>query len=77
MADPIQPTLPNGLMQALIGRLLPQNRLALLGSGMASNAAADINGRAYKLHVQEAQAMGQQPLSPEQFQQMQQRGTPG
>lgn len=40
---------------------------ATLGTGAASNAAQAINGRAYQMHVQEAQALGQQPLTPQQF----------
>jgi len=35
--------------------------------GMAGQAQQIIQSRPYQLHVQEAQAMGQQPMSPEQF----------
>lgn len=35
--------------------------------GMAGQAQQLIQSRPYQLHVQEAQAMGQQPMSPEQF----------
>lgn len=38
-----------------------------LGSGMASQAASILQSRPYQLHVQEARANGQQPLTPEQF----------
>lgn len=42
--------------------------------GMAGQAQQLIQSRPYQLHVQEAQAMGQQPMTPEQFmQQMQVR----
>ena len=39
--------------------------------GMAGNAQQVIQSRPYQLHVQEAQAMGQQPMSPQQFMQSQ------
>lgn len=41
-----------------------------LGSGMAQQAAQIMQSRPYQLHVQEAQANGQAPMSPEQFAQM-------
>jgi hypothetical protein len=41
-----------------------------LGSGMAQQAAQILQSRPYQLHMQEAQAMGQQPMPPEQFMQM-------
>tara|TARA_R110000868_G_scaffold199448_2_gene446088 strand:+ start:267 stop:428 length:162 start_codon:yes stop_codon:yes gene_type:complete len=45
-----------------------ENKLAaLLGGGMAGNAAKVMSSRAYQLHVQEAQALGEKPLTPEQF----------
>lgn len=45
-----------------------QNKLAaLLGGGMAANAAKILASRAYQLHVQEAQANGEKPMTPEQF----------
>lgn len=43
----------------------PQN--PMLGSGMAQQAAQIMQSRPYQLHMQEAQAMGQQPMTPEQF----------
>lgn len=48
---------------------------APMGSGMVQQAAAIMQSRPYQLHVQQAQAEGQQPLTPEQFlQQMQPKG---
>lgn len=44
----------------------------LLGGGGVQGAMQAMQSRPYQLHVQEAKAMGQQPLSPEQFMQMQQ-----
>ena len=35
--------------------------------GAAGQAQQALGGRAYQLHVQEAQANGQQPMSQEQF----------
>jgi len=35
--------------------------------GMAGKAQSDIKNRAYQLHLQEMKAMGQMPLTPEQF----------
>lgn len=40
---------------------------APLGTGMAAQAAAILRSRPYQLHVQEMQAQGLQPLSPEEF----------
>lgn len=44
-----------------------------LGSGSAAQAGQQLSGRAYQLYVQEMQAMGQQPLPPEQWAQSQGR----
>ena len=44
----------------------------LLGSGMAQGAAASLQMDPYRKHVQEAQALGQPPMTPEQFRQMSQ-----
>lgn len=41
----------------------------LLGSGMVQQAAQIMQSRPYQLHVQEAQALGQTPLTPQQFMQ--------
>lgn len=38
-----------------------------LGNGMVQQAAQSMQGRPYQLHVQEAQALGQQPMTQEQF----------
>jgi hypothetical protein len=60
--------------QGLLGRLMPWAKQApqgLLGSGMAQNAAALIQSRPYQMHVQESRALGQQPLTPQQFHQTQ------
>lgn len=35
--------------------------------GAAGQAQQALGGRAYQLHVQEARANGQQPMTPEQF----------
>ena len=45
----------------------PQAAQPMLGSGMAQQAAQIMQSRPYQLHMQEAQAMGQQPMTPEQF----------
>jgi hypothetical protein len=54
----------NALLQALMGRAAPQN---MLGAGMAADAAAILQSRPYQLHVQESKALGQPPMTPEQF----------
>jgi hypothetical protein len=38
-----------------------------LGNGMAQQAATTLQTLAYRRHVQEAQALGQQPMSPQEF----------
>lgn len=43
---------------------------APIGSGMASQAAAVLKSLPYQKHVQEAKAMGQQPMTPEEFAQV-------
>ena len=49
------------------------NKLAALlkpagmGSGMLEQGKNTLMGRAYQLHVQEARALGQTPMTPEQF----------
>lgn len=35
--------------------------------GMAGQAQAILQSRPYQLHLQESQALGQQPMTPEQF----------
>lgn len=67
----------NKLAALLGGQQIPQRppQQAPLGSGMAAQAAAILTSRPYQLHVQEAKAMGMQPMTPQQFMQMmQQRG---
>lgn len=48
------------------GKPAPADAAAALG-GAAGQAAANLSGRDYQLHVKEAQANGTQPLSPEEF----------
>jgi hypothetical protein len=70
MADPLSPqslAAQNTYWQALKDRVLPQQPQGLLGPGMAQQAAAILQSRPYQLHVQEARALGQTPLTPEQF----------
>lgn len=38
-----------------------------LGSGMAEQARQILESRPYQLHLQESQAMGVEPMSPEEF----------
>jgi hypothetical protein len=52
---------------------MPQAQPLPVGSGMAQQAAQIIQSRPYQLHLQEAQAMGQQPMPPEQFIKMMQQ----
>lgn len=52
----------------------PQNPQAALGNGMARKASMVLDSRPYQVHLQEAQAMGQQPMTPQQFMQSQQGG---
>jgi hypothetical protein len=61
MAGQGQAQMPGNLPQ------MPQQPPVPVGSGMAQQAAQIIQSRPYQLHVQEAQAMGQQPMPPEQF----------
>lgn len=51
-----------------------QSQLSMLGSGSAGQAGQQIAGRHYMLYVQEAQALGQQPMPFPQWMQMQQQG---
>lgn len=44
-----------------------QNPQQALGSGMARNAANTLLSKPYQMHVQEAKALGQTPMTPEQF----------
>lgn len=72
---------PLNKLAALLGGSQPQQmpqqqaNPAMLGDGMARQAAAILQSRPYQLHVQEAKAMGMEPMSPQQFlAMMQQRG---
>lgn len=60
----------NSYLQAVKERASGLFGGAGLGGGMAGQAAATVQNRPYQLHVQEAQGLGQQPLSPEAFAQM-------
>jgi len=52
-------------LQRLAALLMPAR--PPMGSGMVQQAAQSMTSRPYQLHVQEAQANGQAPLSQEQF----------
>ena len=52
----------------------PMYGQAPLGDGMARKASMVLMSRPYQLHVQEAKAMGQEPMSPQQFMQQNQGG---
>jgi hypothetical protein len=54
----------NALMQLFGTQQQPKN---VLGAGMAQQAAQVIQSRPYQLHLQEMRALGQEPLTPEQF----------
>jgi len=53
----------NMLTQLLGGK----SQAPALGSGMAQQAAQIIQSRPYQLHVSEARALGQEPMTPEAF----------
>lgn len=67
----------NSFTRAILGRLLPQSAQGLLGAGMAQGAANVLQSIPYQRHLQEAAALGQPPMSPEQFQQMMQQKPKG
>lgn len=59
---------PQGMpQQGIPPQGMAQQAQPMLGSGMAQQAAQIMQSRPYQLHMQEAQAMGQQPMTPEQF----------
>jgi hypothetical protein len=61
----------NQKMQALATALATQQPgQPMLGQGLAQNAANSIQTSDYRRHVQEAQAMGQPPMNPQEFMQM-------
>ena len=59
----------NNILQALAAMLRggQQPNPQMLGSGAASQAAQIMQSQPYRAHLAEAKAMGEQPLSPEQF----------
>lgn len=54
------------------GQMPPQGMQPPLGAGMAQQAAQQMQNRPYQMHVQEAQALGQTPMTPQQFMAQQQ-----
>lgn len=58
------------LKRMLTGAAAPGQGQGLLGQGMAQQGAQALQNRPYQLHVQEAQAMGEQPMMLEQFMKM-------
>ena len=42
------------------------------GGGMTGKAVDAVSGRAYQIHLQEAQANGEKPMTPEEFAKSQQ-----
>lgn len=54
------------LMDKIMPAAKPADAAAALG-GAAGKAAAELGGRAYQLHVQEAQQSGTTPMSAEEF----------
>jgi hypothetical protein len=68
--DPLsQPALAqqNTFGRALLERVQGMGG-SLLGGGMAGQAANTIQSQPYLMHVREAQAQGQTPMTPEEFQ---------
>lgn len=59
----------NSRLAALFGGKPP------IGSGMAAEAAKIIQSRPYKLHVEEAKAMGENPMTPEEWMAAQKKRT--
>lgn len=51
-----------------------QARQSALGGGMARQAANVMLSRPYRMHVEEAKALGQKPMTPEEFVAQQARG---
>jgi len=57
-------------LASLLTRSAPQQPALAspnLGSGMAQQAAQVMQSRPYQLHIRESQALGQRPLTPEEF----------
>jgi hypothetical protein len=44
-----------------------------MGNGLARQASMVLASRPYQIHLQEAQALGQTPMTPQEFAQTQQR----
>lgn len=59
----------SNILQTLVALLRGGSKPSpeMLGSGGAYQAAQALQTRPYQIHVQEAKAMGEQPLTPEQF----------
>jgi hypothetical protein len=70
--DPRQAAQQNSFWQALKDRVTPTS-MGLLGGGAVQNAAQAMQGRPYQLYLQQAMALGEQPMTPEQFMQTQQQ----
>jgi hypothetical protein len=68
MMQPQPQSQQQGFMQALMQRLRP--------GGLLGNAMGQLGNRAYMEHVATSRAQGMDPMSPEQFMQMQQQGQP-
>jgi hypothetical protein len=69
--DPRQMAQQNTFWQALKDRMTP-SPMGLLGGGAVQNAAQAMQNRPYELYRQQAMALGEQPMTPEQFMQTQQ-----
>lgn len=54
-----------------LAALLGVDSAPKLGAGMAEKGRQALMSRQYQIHVQEARANGQEPLTPEQFARMQ------
>ncbi len=67
LAAMLRATPPQGQMPGMQPQGAPIQAQAPLGSGMAQQAAQQMQNRPYQMHVQEAQAMGQTPMTPQQF----------
>jgi hypothetical protein len=51
-----------------------EDRPRNLGTGLARNAANAMMTRPYRMHVEEAKALGREPLSPQDFTAQNSRG---
>lgn len=57
--------------------LTPTESKHPLGNGMAGRAADTLQSLPYRRHVQESQALGEAPMTPEQFARSQQNAALG